>query len=159
MMLTRRCCADTPKEFIPQRKMSFHPDTALPCALLCLPRELRDRIYEYAFSDEVYVGSENLHLLRTCHQIHAEAGTLGFSLTKFHLEDLHVGYINRRLKVLSEKQIASIAHLSGVATWFIKGSSEYVGGPFLSRQMALARLDLVLRFYLPGTPDYILPKR
>jgi len=158
-MLTMRHCADTPKGLRPHQEMSSRSNTVLPCPLLCLPRELRDRIYEYAFSDARYVGARNLLLLLTCRQVHVEAGILGFSLTNFFVEDLHVGYINRRLRKLSEEQIESIKHLSGVAFWFIKTNTEYVGGPFLSQRIPLARLDLVLRFCLPGKSSCTLSTR
>lgn len=86
----------------------------LEASLLGLPTELRLQIYGYVFGD--WTATTSLPLLRTCHQIHAEAADLAFSKTLFRIHSEHWAdhdyFQARHLSLLSPARLSSTRHLA-----------------------------------------------
>lgn len=83
-------------------------------SFLGLPTELRLQIYGYVFGD--WADTTSLQLLKTCHQINAEASDLAFSKTLFRLHSEHWAdhdyFQARYLSLLPRARLSSIRHLA-----------------------------------------------
>ncbi|KAK4494388.1 hypothetical protein PRZ48_014686 [Zasmidium cellare] len=69
-------------------------DQATPSRFLALPRELRDEIYQYTFSDAIWVNlgdidirTRNAGLLAACKQTRREALALYYQTTEFKVDE------------------------------------------------------------------------
>lgn len=133
----------------------------LEASFLGLPTELRLQIYGYIFSD--WADTTSLQLLKTCHQINAEASDLAFSKTLFRLHSEHWAdhdcFQARHISLLPRARLSSIRHL---ALRLPRGApydcynSRYLGVDLASLGLQLETLVIFSHYPrpLPRNSDY-----
>ncbi|KIW03071.1 uncharacterized protein PV09_05717 [Verruconis gallopava] len=85
-------------------------------SLLDLPRELRDMIFEWLYSDWSVGGAKSLALLRTCRQLYHEASKVAFERALFRIHTEHwpnpEHFRARHLARIAPDARAAIRHLA-----------------------------------------------